>query len=117
MENLDFKTINDKLLSFDNVLADEKILDGYIAYRRTDLENKNERESVFAIIKTGSKPVLLDLACDRNLSKKLREEYETISPSKIVDPARWIQVICSGQVEADYIKDLIVLAYNLIASN
>ena len=117
MKDLSLLEIDKYLRSFVNVEADLKRIDGFTVYRVKDLANKSADESIFAIIKNNSKPVLLDLACEKHLAKLLRTKYETISPSKINNPREWNQIICSGQMTVDEVKDLIVLAYNLTSSN
>lgn len=117
MKDLSLPEIDRYLRSFANVEVDLNRLDGFVIYRVKDLVDKSADESIFAIIKNNSKPVLLDLACEKHLAKLLRAKYETISPSKINNPREWNQIICSGQMTAEEVKDLIVLAYNLTSSN
>ena len=83
MKDLSLLEIDKYLRSFVNVEADLKRIDGFTVYRVKDLVNKSADESIFAIIKNNSKPVLLHLACEKHLAKLLRTKYETISPSKI----------------------------------
>ncbi len=117
MNDLSLASIEKLLLSFDDVVVDTEKVAGHTVYKIANLDKDNDNQTIFAIVKNKSKPVLIDLACDVNLAKNLRDKYETVLPSKIIDPRNWNQIICSGQISVDELADLMRLAYNLIASN
>ncbi len=110
-----YQTYRQFLLELGEVEVDLERLPGYEIYRRTDLDLPSDLR-IFAIIKLNSQPLLLDIASDRQLSQKLQTDYESVLPSKIMDAKSWIQVIDSGQVETEQIKDFLRLAYHLVAN-
>jgi Uncharacterized protein conserved in bacteria len=69
---------------------------------------------IYAIIHDSSKPLRLEAKCDRRLAKLLRTKYESILPSKNMDKKVWNEIICSGQLDYDEVKDLLRLSYNLV---
>jgi predicted DNA-binding protein (MmcQ/YjbR family) len=69
--------------------------------------------SICAILHDNSSPLRLEAKCDQSLAKVLRDEYETILPSTNMDSASWNEIICSGQLDDQEIKDLLLLSYNL----
>ena len=82
-------------------------------HERLILFRVGNNDSIFAIIHNGSNPLRLETRCDAKLSKVLREKYETVLPSNNMDSSAWNEVICSGQLDEQQVKDLIILSYNL----
>jgi len=70
---------------------------------------------ICAIIHDSSQPLRLEAKCDSTLAKVLRDKYETVSPSKNMDARNWNEIIASGQLDSEQIKDLLRLSYNLVA--
>lgn len=108
--------LHTKLTELSDVVVDRKTLEKYTIYRlnpkKYPLDNVNKLN--FAIIKDGSRPLLVDLACDPNLAQLLRGRYESVVPSKLMDEVSWNQIIGSGQISAEEIFDLVRLAYDLV---
>lgn len=75
--------------------------------------DENGDGKMFALVIEDSKPLKISLRCDSQLAKKLREDYETVLPGQNLNKKYWNTIICSGQIEDDYLKDLVVLSYNL----
>lgn len=71
---------------------------------------------MFALIEAGSQPVRLSLRCDPQLSKILRERYETVLTAKQLNKKHWITIICSGQLPDDEIEDLARLSHQLASA-
>lgn len=72
-------------------------------------------DKMFALISEHSDPVRVSLKCDPLLAEHLREKYETVLPGYHLNKKHWNTVICSGQLNEQEIKDLIVHSYNLVA--
>ena len=76
--------------------------------------NDKDSKKMFAIIKEGSQPVNISLKCDPNLSKQLREQYESIMPGYHLNKKHWNTIIDSGQLGHQELLDLIDLSYRLV---
>ncbi|MGI6612234.1 MAG: hypothetical protein ACOX0Z_01500 [Candidatus Nanosyncoccaceae bacterium] len=112
----EFETVlRDKISQLDDVVLDQTTLEGHDIFRlnpeRYQVDNVNQLN--FAIIKRKSRPLLVDLACDFNLSQNLQTKYESVVPSKIMDEATWIRIIGSGIPTESEIIELLHLAYHL----
>ena len=59
----------------------------------------------------------ITLKCDRLLAKKLREEYETVMPAQNMSKNYWNSILCTGQLPAEDLKDLINLSYYLVKNS
>ncbi len=73
-------------------------------------------EKMFALITEGSDPVRISLKCEPKLAEYLREKYETVLPGYHLNKKHWNTIICSGQLEEQEIKDLIIHAHHLVAT-
>ena len=71
-------------------------------------------ERIFMCVETGTNPLRLELRCDRKLSQTLQERYESVMESRALG-RNGIEIICSGQLSADEIKDLVRHAYEVSA--
>ena len=71
---------------------------------------------MFAIISEGSNPLRVSLKCDPQLAEVLREKYETVIPGYHLNKKHWNTIICSGQLDTDELKDLIVHSYTLVTA-
>lgn len=58
------------------------------------------------------RPKTLEVRCERNLGRKLRDEYETVMESRYFGRGG-IEIVPSRQLETSEIEDLIRLSYNL----
>lgn len=101
------------LKSLNNVTVDDKI-DPELSVFKTKV---NDNDKIFALIYKKSNPLKITLKCDRQLAKKLRDEYETVMPATKMNKNYWNNIICSGQLSTEDIKDLINLSYHLVQSD
>lgn len=97
------------------VVVDDQRLEGWIAYKLPDAELDNPDQAIFLLVKHGSLPLLIDVACDPKLATNLRTKYESVVPSKLMDERSWNRVICSGQLNQQEVLDLVNLSYQLVA--
>lgn len=65
---------------------------------------------MFAIIKRCSNPLALSLLCDRNLSRLLESQYESVLPGQGLSK-QWITILLTGQLSNEDIIDQIRHAY------
>lgn len=100
--------------SLGEVVVDQQRLEGWTVYKiAAELDNPDQ--AIFMLVKQGSLPLLIDVACDPKLAANLRSKYESVVPSKLMDERSWNRVIGSGQLEQQEVLDLINLSYQLIA--
>jgi predicted DNA-binding protein (MmcQ/YjbR family) len=76
---------------------------------------KNSAGKIFAVIHNDSEPLRVEAKCDRQLAKVLRDKYETVQPSNVMEATTWNEIICADQLTADEVEDLLRLSYNLVA--
>lgn len=57
-------------------------------------------------------PKTIEVRCERNLGRKLQEEYETVMESRYFGRGG-IEIIPTGQLTENEIEDLVRLSYNL----
>lgn len=109
------QVLRDEIARLDDVVLDQTTLADYDIFRLNPAKYvaDNVNQLNFAIIKRQSRPLLVDLACDRNLSKTLQAKYEAVVPSKLMDEATWIRVIGSGAPTETEIIELLRLAHRL----
>ncbi len=78
-----------------------------VSERREDAMRILSRgDRIFLVIETGTKPLRIETRCDRRLSKTLQEKYESVMESRALG-RNGIEIICSGQLSDEEIKDLI----------
>jgi predicted DNA-binding protein (MmcQ/YjbR family) len=70
---------------------------------------------MFALIAEGKMPVNLSLKCAPELSKVLRERYETVLPGYHLNKKHWNTIVLTGQLSWQEVQDLIRHSYNLVA--
>lgn len=63
------------------------------------------------------KPFTINLKSDPEKVVELREEYEDIHPGYHMNKKHWITLNCEGNLETDFIKNLIDESYNLVLAN
>jgi predicted DNA-binding protein (MmcQ/YjbR family) len=73
-------------------------------------------DKMFALISEDKEPVNLSLKCDPELSKVLREMYETVMPGYHLNKKHWNTVILSGQLPWEEVQALVRHSYDLVAS-
>lgn len=74
--------------------------------------NQTERK-LFAILEFDKKLPRLNLRCDENLAKLLREKYESVSRTANLSSRRWITILLTGQIPEEKLFDLIRHAANI----
>lgn len=120
MLNIDFtEQIYQLAKSLPDVTVDETSLSGQVIFRLdpSKFSHDNDNQLNFAILEARARPLVLELACDRNLARLLQEKYESVLPSKLMDPRRWIKIIGTGQLVGDEIIDLVKLAHRLVTES
>lgn len=73
-----------------------------------------ETAKMFALIKDGSDPAQVSLKCTPELAETLREKYETVMPGYHLNKKLWNTIVCTGQIEEDYLFSLVDLSYRLV---
>ncbi len=109
---MDFKLVNDYLLSFEGTTI------GYPYGKETAVysvvDEKNDTPEMFALIAVGSDPVRLSLKCDPRLAKVLREKYITVMQGYKLDKKHWNTIILSGEIQWEEIQGFIRHSYDLV---
>lgn len=109
----DHKTFEEYLLSYPRTWLEYPFGEGVAVYKVGDkLAGEGK---IFAILAEGSKPLRVSLKCDPQLATVLRERYETVLPGYHLNKKHWNTIICSGQMPAEEVKDLVRLSYDLVA--
>lgn len=103
---MDHKTVEDYILEMPNSARSYPFGEKVAVYKIDD--------KMFALIAEGSEPLRISLKCDPQLSKLLREKYETVMPGYHLNKKHWNTVILSGQLPWEEIQGLILLSYNLV---
>ena len=103
------KEVEEYILSMPNAWLDYPFGEGVAVYKTGD--------KMFALISEGKTPVNLSLKCDPQLSKVLREKYESVMPGYHLNKKHWNTIVLSGQLPWDEIKDLIRHSYELVSKN
>ena len=68
---------------------------------------ETEAGSMFAMVHLGTRPQQVDLRCDRLLAKELAGRYESIMPARKLNPALWLSVLITPQLEDGLVEDLL----------
>ncbi len=58
------------------------------------------------------RPKTVEVRCERNLGRKLQEEYETVMESRYFGRGG-VEIVPTGQLDEGEIEDLVRLSYNL----
>lgn len=103
---MDHKTVEDYCLSMPNAVLDYPFGEGVAVYKVED--------KMFALIQEGKEPVRISLKCDPQLSKVLREKYETVLEGYHLNKKHWNTIILTGQLPWEDIQSLILHSYNLV---
>lgn len=105
-EVMDHKTVEAYILSLPNAVLEYPFGEGVAVYKVGD--------KMFALISEDKQPVSLSLKCDPQLSKVLRERYETVMPGYHLNKKHWNTIVLTGQLSWDEVKDLIRHSYDLV---
>jgi predicted DNA-binding protein (MmcQ/YjbR family) len=103
---MDHKTVEEYILSMPNAVLDYPFGKEVAVYKTND--------KMFALIAEGADPVRLSLKCDPELSKLLREKYETVMPGYHLNKKHWNTILLSGQLTWEEVQDLIRHSYLLV---
>ncbi len=71
-------------------------------------------DKMFALISEEKEPLQISLKCDPDLSKILREKYETVMPGYHLNKKHWNTVLLSGQLPWEEVQGLIRHSYELV---
>jgi predicted DNA-binding protein (MmcQ/YjbR family) len=107
---MDHKSVEEYILTMPNARLDYPFGKDVAVYKIGQAEDAK----MFALISEGKIPVQLSLKCDPQLSKVLREKYESVMPGYHLNKKHWNTIVLSGQLPWDEIKGLITLSYRLV---
>ncbi|MFZ2166709.1 MAG: MmcQ/YjbR family DNA-binding protein [Propionibacteriaceae bacterium] len=108
---IEHKIVEDYILSMPNARLDYPFGEGVAVYKVP----VGDDDKMFALIAEDKTPVNLSLKCDPELSKVLREKYETIMPGYHLNKKHWNTLVLSGQLPWEEVQALILHSYNLVA--
>lgn len=106
---MDHKTVEEYILGLPNVQLGYPFGEGVAVYKTSD--------KMFALIAEGKAPVSLSLKCDPELSKVLREKYETVMPGYHLNKKHWNTLVLTGQLPWEEVRDLIRHSYDLVTGS
>lgn len=105
---MDKKTVEDYILSMPNARLDYPFGEDVAVYK--------VGEHMFALMDEKKAPVNVSLKCDPELSKVLRERYESVMPGYHLNKKHWNTIVLSGQLTWEEVQDLIRHSYQLVNS-
>lgn len=105
---MNHKTVEDYILSMPGAVLEYPFGKEVAVYKAQD--------KMFALIAEGSDPIRLSLKCDPELSKVLREKYESVMPGYHLNKKHWNTIILTGQLSWDEVQDLIRHSHILVTS-
>lgn len=105
---MNHKTVEDYVLSMPNAVLEYPFGKEVAVYKVND--------KMFALIAEGKDPLRISLKCDPQLSKVLREKYETIMEGYHLNKKHWNTIILTGQLPWEEIQGFIRLSYDLVAT-
>lgn len=103
---MDHKTVEEYILSMPNAVLDYPFGKDVAVYKVSD--------KMFALIPEGATPVRLSLKCDPQLSKVLREKYETVMEGYHLNKKHWNTILLTGQLPWEEIQGFIRHSYRLV---
>ena len=106
MSDMNHKTVEDYILSMPNAVREYPFGEGVAVYKVGG--------KMFALISEGKMPVKLSLKCDPELSKVLREKYESVMPGYHLNKKHWNTIVLTGQLSWEEVQDLIRHSYQLV---
>ncbi len=113
MEPLDYKTVEEYVLSMPNSRLDYPFGEETAVYKT----KVGDEEKMFALMEEGKEPVRISLKCDPQLAELLREKYETVMQGYHLNKKHWNTIVLTGQMPWDEVKGQILLSYNLVTGN
>ena len=90
-------------------------LDGASERRSGPLRIFERGEKIFLIIEAETNPLRIETRCDRRLGRTLQERYESVMGSRSLG-RNGIEIICSGQLSAEELCDLVRHGYEMSVS-
>lgn len=114
---MNHKTVEEYILSMANSYLDYPFGEGVAVYKvgKKPKKGSSNSDKMFALVQEDSEPVRLSLKCDPELSKVLRERYESVMEGYHLNKKHWITIVLSGQLDWSEIQDLIRHSYHLVA--
>lgn len=103
---MDHKTVEEYVLSMPDVVREYPFGEEVAVYKSNG--------KMFALIAEGKDPVRLSLKCDPELSKLLREKYETVQEGYHLNKKHWNTIILTGQLPWEEVQPLIRHSYDLV---
>ncbi|HEU4966253.1 MAG TPA: MmcQ/YjbR family DNA-binding protein [Candidatus Saccharimonadales bacterium] len=103
---IDRLTVEMYILSMPNAVREYPFGEGVAVYKVGD--------KMFALMSEEKTPVNLSLKCDPQLSKVLRERYESVMPGYHLNKKHWNTIVLSGQLGWEEVQDLIRHSYLLV---
>ncbi len=104
---MEHKAVEEYILSMPNAVLEYPFGKEVAVYKAGD--------KMFALITEGPSPVRLSLKCDPELSKVLREKYETVMPGYHLNKKHWNTIVLTGQLSWEEVQDLIHHSYQLVS--
>ncbi len=108
---MDHKTVEEYILSMPNSYLDYPFGEGVAVYKTGPAGDGK----MFALIAEKTEPLRLSLKCDPELSKVLRERYESVMEGYHLNKKHWNTLVLTGQLPWDEVQDLIRHSYQLVA--
>lgn len=103
------KEVEEYLLSMPNAWLDYPFGEEVAVYKVGD--------KMFALVAEKSDPVRISLKCDPELSRVLREKYESVMPGYHLNKKHWNTILLTGQLSWREVQDLIRHSYDLVVSS
>lgn len=103
---MDHKTVEDYVLEMPGAVREYPFGEKVAVYKVND--------KMFALIAEGSDPLRISLKCDPQLSKLLREKYETVMSGYHLNKKHWNTIVLSGQLPWEEIQGFIRHSYTLV---
>jgi predicted DNA-binding protein (MmcQ/YjbR family) len=104
---MDHKRVEDYILSMANATREYPFGEGVAVYKVGG--------KMFALMNEGKEPVNVSLKCDPELSKTLREKYESVMPGYHLNKKHWNTIVLTGQLAWEEVQGLIRHSYDLVS--
>lgn len=104
---MDHVTVENYVLSLPDATRDYPFGEEVAVYKVHD--------KMFALIAEGKEPLRISLKCDPELSKVLRERYESVMEGYHLNKKHWNTLLLTGQLTWEEVQGLIRHSYNLVA--
>lgn len=98
-------------------MIDVKKITGIGGYTEKEWKDGDEAAQVFVAEENGKaflvvRPKTIEVRCERELAKKLKNDYESVMESRYFGHGG-IEIVMCGQLEEAEVDDLVRLSYNL----